>query len=54
MLTIEITKAGLKNAFFGGTPDYSQQYSAAEEPQENMDVILLKIMLDNYNPKEAA
>lgn len=54
MLTINISKSELKRAFFGEEANFSQEFTAGEEPVENLDIILLKIMLENYSPKEAA
>ena len=58
MLTITISKAELKKAFFGGDAVYSNELTAAGEFPANPDTVLLKIMLENRdptkNPEEAA
>ena len=55
MLTINISKAELKKAFFGINADFSQEVTESN-PLENTDIVLLKIMLENYKPnnKEVA
>ncbi|MCL2857246.1 MAG: hypothetical protein FWE19_05950 [Oscillospiraceae bacterium] len=54
MLTIYITKSEMKKAFFGKTVDFSKEHTASSEPTESLDIVLLKIMLENYKPKEVA
>ena len=57
MLTITISKSDLKKAFFGEEPSLSQELTKDGETIENLDIVLLKIMLENYepkNPKEVA
>ena len=48
MLTINISKTELKKAFFGGHASFSQEITAEGKSIENAEVILLKIMLENY------
>jgi len=51
LLTITISKSKLKTAFFGGLTEFSQELTTdTEEPIENLDIVLLKIMLENYKP----
>jgi len=50
MLTINISKADLKKAFFGGNADFSQEITTDGALMENTDIVLLKIMLENYKP----
>ncbi len=52
MLTINIEKTELKKAFFGETPEFSQSLDMRSETTEDLDVVLLKIMLENYEPKD--
>ena len=56
MLTINISKAELKKAFFGGNASFSREFTADGVLIENADTVLLKIMLENYKPnnEEAA
>ena len=56
MLTITISKSELKKAFFGGCVDYAQEFIADDEaiPIKDLDIILLKIMLENYINREGA
>ena len=49
MLTINISKADLKKAFFGDNADFSQEVTEGT-PLENTYIVLLKIMLENYKP----
>ena len=54
MLTITISKSKLKAAFFGGVTEFSQELTTdTEEPIENLDIVLLKIMLENYKPNKS-
>ena len=56
MLTITIAKTELKKAFSGEPPVYEQEITADTEPvpsDEEMNTILLKIMLENYQPSSA-
>ena len=57
MLTITIKKEELKKAFSGKDAVYSQELTADGEIITNLDVTLLKIILDSYthisNPEEA-
>ena len=50
MLTIKISKAELKKAFFEGTACFSQEITAGGTPIENENIVLLKIMLANIQP----
>ncbi len=52
MLTINILKAELKKAFFGETVNFSQELTVDTESAENLDIVLLKIMLENYEPNK--
>lgn len=57
MLTINIAKAELKKAFFGGTADFTQSVIQSTDSPDNQDIVLLKIILKNYQPpktKEAS
>ncbi len=57
MLTINIAKAELKKAFFGGTADFTQSVTQITDSPDNQDIVLLKIILENYHPpktKEAS
>ena len=56
MLTINIPKAELKKAFFGGNASFSQEVASDGKPIENESIVLLKIILENIKPnsKEAA
>lgn len=54
MLTINITKAELKKAFFGKEAVFTRELSADSEPNTDLDTVLLKIMLENRQPKEVA
>lgn len=51
MLTINIAKTELKKAFFGGKPEYKQNITQNKESLDNLDIVLLKIMLANYQPQ---
>ena len=50
MLTINISKTELKKAYFGKNASFSQEGSQECTPIENETFILLKIILENYNP----
>ena len=54
MLTIYITKSEMKKAFFSKAADFLEEHTASSEPTESLDIVLLKIMLENYKPKEVA
>jgi len=57
MLAINITKTELKKAFFGGTADFTQSVTQSTDSPDNQDIVLLKIILENYQPpktKEAS
>jgi len=57
MLTITIPKPELKRAFFGGAAEFSRELTEDGDSAEGLDIVLLKIMLENYkpiNPEEAA
>ncbi|MDD2361680.1 MAG: hypothetical protein PHH84_01785 [Oscillospiraceae bacterium] len=41
-------KNRIEKAFFGGEPEFTQDISQNEEAPTNLDIILLKIMLANY------
>ncbi len=47
MLAITIGKAELKKAYFGESVEYAKDYAASDEIEENLDIVLLKIMLEN-------
>ncbi len=47
MLAITIGKSELKRAFFGESVNYAKDYTASDEIKENLDIVLLKIMLEN-------
>ncbi len=47
MLAITIGKSELKRAYFGESVEYAKDYTESDEIEENLDVILLKIMLEN-------
>ncbi len=47
MLAITIGKAELKKSYFGESVEYAKDYTESDEIEENLDVILLKIMLEN-------
>lgn len=51
MLTINIAKAELKKAFFGGTADFTQSVIQSTDSPDNQDIVLLKIILANQPPK---
>ena len=50
MLTINIAKAELKKAFFGGTADFTQSVTQSTDSPDNQDIVLLKIILKNHQP----
>lgn len=50
MLTINIAKSELKKAFFGGTADFTQNITQSTDSPDNQDIVLLKIILENYQP----
>ena len=56
MLTIKISKAELKKAFFGGDASFAQELTTDRNPIENENFILLKIILKNIetNAQEVA
>ena len=50
MFYINISKAELKKAYFGKSASFSQEVNQENTPIENENFILLKIILENYNP----
>ncbi len=47
MLAITIGKSELKRAYFGESVNYAKDYTDTNEQEENLDIVLLKIMLEN-------